>query len=124
MTITCMPSQVMRDGRDLNQQGHAARQEQASSSSPETFQDGLASALSPARHISDEPSVPRMIPIAIGLIVVISLIGFVADGLWFTRGLRFSQMDSMHVIAAPVTNVKNKSEHHGASERQVGDHRQ
>src|SRR5712675_1730583 len=37
MKIACKPSQVIRLGRDLNQQGHAGRQEQASSSSPVTF---------------------------------------------------------------------------------------
>src|SRR5438552_9105348 len=45
MMMICAPSQVMREGRDLNQQGQAARQEQASSSSPETFHEVLASAL-------------------------------------------------------------------------------
>src|SRR5438046_7769691 len=37
MKMICVPSQVIREGRDLNQQGQAARQEQASSNSPATF---------------------------------------------------------------------------------------
>jgi hypothetical protein len=81
MKITCMPSQVMRDGSDLNQQGQAGRQEQASSSSPESFQDGFAPGLSAARHMAAVPRVQRMIPIARCLTVVISLIGFVSAGL-------------------------------------------
>src|SRR5262245_3235389 len=43
MKMICAPSQVMREGSDLNQHGHAARQEQASSSSPVTFQEGVRS---------------------------------------------------------------------------------
>src|SRR6266496_1508956 len=42
MKMICAPSQVMREGRDLNQHGHAGRHEQASSSSPLTFQEVLA----------------------------------------------------------------------------------
>jgi hypothetical protein len=34
----------MREGSDLNQHGQAGRQEQASSSSPETFQETLGGA--------------------------------------------------------------------------------
>ena len=34
----------MREGNDLNQQGHAGRQEQASSKSPATFHEVFASA--------------------------------------------------------------------------------
>src|SRR5260370_41276134 len=45
MNIICDPSQVMREGRDLNQHGHAGRQEQASSSSPVTFQEVLLAAI-------------------------------------------------------------------------------
>src|SRR5262245_6086842 len=39
ITMICAPSQVMRDGRDLNQHGQAGRQEQASSSSPLIFHE-------------------------------------------------------------------------------------
>jgi hypothetical protein len=41
MKTICAPSQVIRDGSDLNQHGHAGRQEQASSNSPLTFQEVL-----------------------------------------------------------------------------------
>src|SRR5262245_53704773 len=44
MRIICAPSQVMRDGRDLNQHGQAGRQEQASSSSPLSFHEMLVAA--------------------------------------------------------------------------------
>src|SRR5947208_5147004 len=44
MKTICAPSQVMREGRDLNQHGQAGRQEQASSSSPLIFQEVLAAA--------------------------------------------------------------------------------
>src|ERR1051325_4520536 len=44
MKMICAPSQVMREGRDLNQHGQAGRQEQASSSSPVTFHEVLFSA--------------------------------------------------------------------------------
>src|SRR3989442_8454765 len=37
MKMICAPSQVMREGSDLNQHGQAGRQEQASSSSPVIF---------------------------------------------------------------------------------------
>src|SRR5437660_9270874 len=45
MKITCAPSHVMREGSDLNQHGHAARHEHASSSVPATFQGVFVSAL-------------------------------------------------------------------------------
>src|SRR4030095_3496583 len=48
MKIICAPSQVMREGSDLNQQGHAGRQEQASSSSPAIFQRVFGSVFSAA----------------------------------------------------------------------------
>jgi hypothetical protein len=44
MKMICAPSQVMREGRDLNQHGQAGRQEQPSSSSPVTFHDVLLAA--------------------------------------------------------------------------------
>src|SRR5437899_12030993 len=44
MNTICAPSQVMRDGRDLNQHGQAGRQEQASSSSPVIFHGVLSAA--------------------------------------------------------------------------------
>src|SRR5436189_4627518 len=40
----CAPSQVMREGRDLNQHGQAGRHEQASSSSPVIFHEVLPAA--------------------------------------------------------------------------------
>src|SRR5436190_13448813 len=45
MNTTCAPSQVMREGNDLNQHGQAARHEQASSSSPVTFHGVLSAAM-------------------------------------------------------------------------------
>src|SRR3954466_3330275 len=39
MKMICAPSQVIREGSDLNQHGQAARHEQASSNSPVTFQE-------------------------------------------------------------------------------------
>src|SRR6266542_3664358 len=52
MKMICAPSQVMREGRDLNQHGQAGRQEQASSSSPLTFHAVLfaVSAALPGTH--------------------------------------------------------------------------
>src|ERR1700694_2630626 len=47
MKMICAPSQVMRDGSDLNQHGQAGRQEQASSSSPFTFHEVLLAAAAP-----------------------------------------------------------------------------
>src|SRR5438552_617576 len=44
MKTICAPSQLMREGRDLNQHGQAGRQEQASSSSPVTFHEVLLEA--------------------------------------------------------------------------------
>src|SRR5437762_11173194 len=44
MKMICAPSQVMREGRDLNQHGQAGRQEQASSSSPLIFHEVLLDA--------------------------------------------------------------------------------
>src|SRR5437764_10815464 len=44
MKTTCAPSHVIREGSDLNQHGQAGRQEQASSSSPVTFQEVLSAA--------------------------------------------------------------------------------
>src|SRR6266581_271578 len=44
MKTICPPSQVMREGRDLNQHGQAGRQEQASSSSPLIFHEVLLAA--------------------------------------------------------------------------------
>src|SRR5438876_9493489 len=44
MKMICAPSQVMREGRDLNQHGQAGRQEQASSSSPLIFHEVLVAA--------------------------------------------------------------------------------
>src|SRR5213592_4544480 len=45
ISTICAPSQVMREGRDLNQHGQAGRQEQASSSSPLIFHEVLVAAL-------------------------------------------------------------------------------
>src|SRR5438552_11933558 len=48
MKMIWAPSHVMREGRDLNQQGQAGRQEHASSNSPSTFHgvfDSAAAAL-------------------------------------------------------------------------------
>src|SRR2546427_10892336 len=44
MKTSWAPSQVMREGRDLNQHGQAGRQEQASSSSPLIFHEVLLAA--------------------------------------------------------------------------------
>src|SRR6266550_361121 len=51
MKMICAPSQVMREGRDLNQHGQAGRQEQASSSSPVTFHEVLGAAATVAPEI-------------------------------------------------------------------------
>src|ERR1044072_5819658 len=71
MKMTGAPSQVMREGRDLNQHGQAGRQEQASSSSPVTFQGVLAGASAaltgtpnapmPHRNASETTDLPEMI---------------------------------------------------------------
>src|SRR5215472_3692940 len=42
--MICAPSHVIREGRDLNQHGQAARHEQASSSSPFIFHEVLLGA--------------------------------------------------------------------------------
>src|ERR1035438_2823608 len=55
MKTICTPSQVMREGRDLNQHGQAGRQEQASSSSPLTFHEILASASAALLEMPDAP---------------------------------------------------------------------
>src|ERR1051325_126448 len=57
MKMICAPSQVMREGRDLNQHGQAGRQEQASSSSPVIFHEVWAAAASalPARPSAAMP---------------------------------------------------------------------
>src|SRR5947208_12231314 len=55
MKTICAPSQVMREGRDLNQHGQAGRQEQASSSSPFTFHDVLLSAAATLPGIPNAP---------------------------------------------------------------------
>src|SRR5215831_14120000 len=59
MNTACTPSQVMREGLDLNQQGHAGRQEQASSSSPEIFHGLLASSLAPSAARGDVTTLPE-----------------------------------------------------------------
>lgn len=48
MKRICAPLQVMREGREVNQQPHGALQEQASSRSPETFQETLGAVESAA----------------------------------------------------------------------------
>src|SRR5258707_782250 len=45
MKMACSPSHVMREGSDLNQQGHGARQEHPSSKPPATFHEVFAPAL-------------------------------------------------------------------------------
>src|SRR5437773_1778962 len=49
MKMICAPSQVIREGSDLNQHGQAGRQEQASSSSPATFHGVLFAAAALAK---------------------------------------------------------------------------
>src|ERR1041384_6082994 len=62
MKMICAPSQVMREGRDLNQHGQAGRQEQASSSSPVTFHEVLLAA-SAALPGMPNATMPHAIPI-------------------------------------------------------------
>src|SRR6185295_4188584 len=79
MKMICAPSQVMRVGRDLNQHGQAARQEQASSSSPVTFHDVLpaAAAARPGRAKQTMPhtiaNATKVLPHMIFINVFLSL---------------------------------------------------
>jgi hypothetical protein len=51
MKRICAPLQVMREGKEVNQHPQGALQEQASSSSPETFQETLGAEVSAARPV-------------------------------------------------------------------------
>jgi hypothetical protein len=57
MKMICAPLQVMREGREVNQQPQGALQEQASSRSPETFQKTLGAAESAAWLVKAKPNV-------------------------------------------------------------------
>src|SRR5882672_1680999 len=59
MKTICAPLQVIREGREVNQQPHGALQEHASSSSPETFQETLDAAVSAAWTGAAKPRVAR-----------------------------------------------------------------
>src|SRR5712664_1238983 len=59
MKMICAPLQVMREGREVNQQPQGALQEQASSSSPETFQETLGAEVSAACTGAAKPRVTR-----------------------------------------------------------------
>src|SRR2546427_10187517 len=71
MKTICAPSQVMREGRDLNQHGQAGRQEHASSSSPLIFHEvlvagaaalpGMPNALMPHTNAIETIDLPDMI---------------------------------------------------------------
>src|ERR1041385_2753403 len=56
MKTACTPSQVMRDGLEVNQQGHAGRHEHASSKSPEIFQEGFFEAPASAAIAEQTPN--------------------------------------------------------------------
>src|SRR6266540_1368465 len=72
MKMICAPSQVMREGRDLNQHGQAGRQEQASSSSPVIFHEVLLAAAAAL------PGMPNaLMPHAIATETIDLLISFI-----------------------------------------------
>src|SRR5947199_9458324 len=75
MKMICAPSQVMREGRDLNQHGQAGRQEQASSSSPVTLHDVLLAAAAAL------PGIPKAVmphTIATETIDLLNMIPFIS----------------------------------------------
>src|SRR5689334_6238057 len=84
MKIACAPSQVMRVGRDLNQQGHAAWQEQASSRSAVTFQDGVSAAIATAARLS--PAVTQTSMVRRAFAFIEEKISFVASTNHAARG--------------------------------------
>src|SRR6266487_656669 len=74
MKMIWAPSQVMREGRDLNQHGQAGRQEQASSSSPVIFHEVLFAA------VAALPGMPNALmphAIAIETIDLLDMISFI-----------------------------------------------
>src|SRR5437870_286799 len=68
MNMVCVPSQVIREGRDLNQQGQGGRQEQASSSSPLSFHCvlGFSSALAALLSMASPAAIPSEATILTG----------------------------------------------------------
>src|SRR5579862_4739664 len=82
MMMTCIPSQVMREGRDLNQQGQAGRQEQASSSSPEIFHEVFFSEA--ARVESGKTEIARAVAMPMPNIPDLSVVAFIRSFLVFT----------------------------------------
>src|SRR5689334_3938491 len=82
MKTICAPSQVMREGRDLNQHGQAGRQEQASSSSPLIFQEVLVAA---AAALPGRPSEMMPHTIASETIDLLDMICFINFSLSLKR---------------------------------------
>src|SRR5438093_9569421 len=78
--MICAPSQVMRDGKDLNQHGQAGRQEQASSRSPVTFHDVLFAAAA-ARPRVPNAAMPHTM--ATGVINLLNMIPFISFFLFY-----------------------------------------
>src|SRR6266487_1187616 len=76
MKPICAPSQVMREGRDLNQHGQAGRQEQASSSSPVTFHEVLLSASAPLHGMPNALMPHTIATETMDLLDMISFINF------------------------------------------------
>src|SRR6185369_5467606 len=76
MKMICAPSQVMREGRDLNQHGQAGRHEQPSSSSPVTFHDVLLAAAAARSGIPNALMPHTIATKTIDLLDMISFINF------------------------------------------------
>src|SRR5258705_13925083 len=74
MKTICAPSQVIREGRDLNQHGQAGRQEQASSSSPVIFHEVFVAA---AAALPGRPSAVMPHAIATETIDLLEMICFI-----------------------------------------------
>src|SRR6266699_2152940 len=91
MKMICAPSQVMREGRDLNQHGQAGRQEQASSSSPLIFHEVLVAA---AATLPGKPSAAMPHTIANETIDLPDMICFINFFLSLKRCHRLRRMYS------------------------------
>src|SRR5437868_5611274 len=103
MKTICAPSQVMREGNDLNQHGQAGRQEQASSSSPLTFHGVFLAAASPVLAL---PKAVRPHRIAIGTIDLLERILFIS----FFLSLKFSILFcSANVIARSGWSIRKRN---------------
>src|SRR5436190_2110604 len=83
MKTICAPSHVMREGRDLNQHGQAARHEQASSNSPVIFQETLASFFASAALANDARPQPIRTRVSDLIDVSVFIILLLCLMLWF-----------------------------------------